>query len=97
VAGRQLRTAFDVIASRHHGHADAVVRAMKRLKLDKVLGAKPSRERQLVLPPRLASPRPRLPSSSSAGIRFCIIALSDTMHTHSPLRTQVAVRESMIA
>ena len=40
---------FSVVASRHHGHADAIVRAMKRLKLDKVLGAKRCRERQLVM------------------------------------------------
>jgi len=58
-----VEDAFDVVASRHHGHADALVRAMKRLKLDKLLDSKPSRERQLVLAmiaARVLDPRPKL-------------------------------------
>jgi len=58
-----IEDAFDVIASRHHGHAHALTRAMKRLKLDKLLDTKPSRERQLVLAmiaARVLDPRPKL-------------------------------------
>ncbi len=59
---------FDVIASRHHGHALAVVSAIKRLKVDKLLGAKPCRERQLVLAmiaARVLDPRSKLATATS--------------------------------
>lgn len=67
VAADQL---FDVVASRHHGHAAAVVQAMSRLGLDKVLGARPSRERQLVLAmiaARILDPRSKLATASCLG------------------------------
>lgn len=41
--------AFDVVGSRHHGHVDAVVSTMKRLKLDQLLGSRNAREKALVL------------------------------------------------
>ncbi|MCP5042673.1 MAG: IS1634 family transposase [bacterium] len=62
-----VEDAFDVLGSRHHGHADAVVRTMKRLKLDKLLGTKSSRERQLVLAmigARVLDPRPKLATAN---------------------------------
>lgn len=66
----RLEDAFDVLASRHHGHAAAVVSAMQRLKLDKLLGAKPSRERQLVLAmvaARVLDPRSKLATATCLG------------------------------
>jgi len=59
---------FDIVASRHHGHAAAVVGAMKRLKLDKLLGPSSSRERQLVLAmiaSRILDPRSKLATANS--------------------------------
>jgi transposase len=44
-----LGQAFEVIASRPHGHVHAVASAMQRLGLASLLGSKPSRERELVL------------------------------------------------
>ena len=44
-----LGEAFEVTASRAHGHVHAVALAMQRLDFASVLGAKPSRERDLVL------------------------------------------------
>jgi transposase len=41
--------AFEVIASRSHGHVQAVTLAMQRLGLASVLASKPCRERELVL------------------------------------------------
>ena len=40
---------FDCIASRHHGHVEAVVTAMRRLGFDRLIDAKPSRERDLIV------------------------------------------------
>jgi len=65
-----VEDAFDVIASRHHGHAAAVTLAMKRLKLDKLLGPKPCRERQLVLAmlaARVLDPRSKLATANCLG------------------------------
>lgn len=42
-------TAFERVDSWHHGHVDAVLRAMKRLRFDSLLGSRPSRERELVI------------------------------------------------
>ncbi|MDP7491183.1 MAG: IS1634 family transposase, partial [Arenicellales bacterium] len=67
--GRQLAPVdelFNVIASRHHGHASAVVRAMKRLKIDTLL-EKHSRQRQLVLAmiaARILDPRSKLATAN---------------------------------
>lgn len=44
-----LGEAFEITASRPHGHVQAVVTAMRRLGLGSVIAAKPSRERALVL------------------------------------------------
>jgi len=41
--------AFDVTASFHHGHVDAVLRAMRRLGFANLVASQPSRERDLVL------------------------------------------------
>lgn len=63
----RVEDAFDVVASRHHGHAAAVVGAIKRLGLDKLLGAKPGRQRQLVLAmiaARVLDPRSKLATAN---------------------------------
>lgn len=44
-----LGQAFEVVASRPHGHVQAVEAAMQRLDFASLLGTKPSRERELVL------------------------------------------------
>jgi len=44
-----LGEAFEVVASRPHGHVQAVSLAMQRLGMAPLLGTKPSRERELVL------------------------------------------------
>jgi hypothetical protein len=41
--------AFEVLASPHHGHVHAVRMAMRRLGFDKLISARPSRERDLVI------------------------------------------------
>jgi transposase len=41
--------AFDEVDSWHHGHVDAVLRAMKRLGFERLLSARPCRERDLVV------------------------------------------------
>jgi Transposase DDE domain len=54
---------FDVVGSRHHGHALSVVCAMGRLRLDKLLEPTASRPRQLVLAmiaARVLDPRSKL-------------------------------------
>jgi Transposase DDE domain len=40
---------FEVVASPHHGHVQAVRTAMQRLSFDPLLAARPSRERELVV------------------------------------------------
>jgi hypothetical protein len=42
-------SALDVMRSRAHGHVEAVLTAMRRLGFDKLVDAKPSRERDLVV------------------------------------------------
>jgi transposase len=41
--------AFEQVESWHHGHVDAVLSAMKRLRLESVLGSRRSRQRDLVV------------------------------------------------
>ena len=56
----RLDEAFEVTRSRQHGHVHAVCIAMKRLGFDKLLGSKPSRERDLVvamIAARIVDPR----------------------------------------
>ena len=66
LAGQSLQPAapaLEIIASRPHGHVQAVSGAMQRLGLASLLGSKPSRERQLVLAmvaARIASPHTKL-------------------------------------
>lgn len=40
---------FEVVASPHHGHVQAVLTAMQRLGFDTLLAARPSPERALVV------------------------------------------------
>jgi len=44
-----LESALEVVSSQHHGHVAAVMTAMRRLGFDKLVEAKPSRERDLVV------------------------------------------------
>ena len=44
-----LESALEVVCSQHHGQVAAVLTAMRRLGFDKLLEAKPSRERDLVV------------------------------------------------
>lgn len=44
-----IERTFEIVASRTHGHVQAVALAMQRLRLASLLGAKSSRERELVL------------------------------------------------
>lgn len=44
-----LSAAMEVIASPHHGHVDAVLRAMRQLNLSRLIDSRPSRERNLVV------------------------------------------------
>ncbi|MDR2011719.1 MAG: IS1634 family transposase [Rhodanobacter sp.] len=58
-----LGEAFEVVASRSHGHVHAVALAMQRLGFESVLGSKPSRERDLTLAmiaARIAAPHTKL-------------------------------------
>lgn len=55
--------ALEITASRVHGHVHAVTLAMQRLGLASLLGAKPSRQRELVLAmvaARIVAPSPKL-------------------------------------
>ncbi len=55
--------AFQVTRSRHHGHADAVLTAMSRLGLDRLIAAEPSRQRDLVMgmiASRILAPKSKL-------------------------------------
>jgi hypothetical protein len=44
-----LESALEVVCSQHHGHVEAVLTAMRRLGFDKLIDAKSSRERDLVV------------------------------------------------
>ena len=58
-----LAQAFEITASRPHGHAHAVAAAMQRLGFAVLLASKPSRERDLVLAmiaARILAPSPKL-------------------------------------
>jgi Transposase DDE domain len=44
-----LESALEVVRSQHHGHVEAVLTAMRRLGFDKLIDAKSSRERDLVV------------------------------------------------
>ena len=56
-------TAFEALSSRHHGHVDAVLRAMRRLGIASLLGARaaPQRERVMaMLAARIVEPSSKL-------------------------------------
>jgi transposase len=59
---------FEVLSSWHHGHADAVLRAMKRLGLADIIASMRSRERDLVL--GMVAARVLAPDSKLATTRW---------------------------
>ena len=59
---------FEVVASRHHGHVDAVLTAMRRLGLETLLASRPSPQRALVL--ALIAARILAPHSKLATTRW---------------------------
>jgi len=68
-----LESALEVVCSRHHGHVEAVLTAMRRLGFDKLIDAKSSRERDLVL--AMVAGRIIAPEASKLGM---VRAWSDT-------------------
>ncbi len=70
LAGRSLQPAaqaLEIIASRPHGHVQAVTLAMQRLGFASLLGAKPSRERERALAmvaARIVAPHTKLATSA---------------------------------
>lgn len=40
---------FEKLSSKHHGHVDAVLKVVKKLGLDKLISAKPCRERDIII------------------------------------------------
>jgi transposase len=63
-----VEDAFEIIASRHHGHVAAVELAMKQLGFAKLLSARPCSERQLVLAmiaARIVDPQSKLATVNS--------------------------------
>ena len=59
---------FEVIASRHHGHVDAVLTTMRRLGLERLIASRHSRERDLVL--AMIAARILAPTSKLATTRW---------------------------
>ena len=59
---------FEVIASRHHGHVDAVLTTMRRLGVERLIASRPSRERDLVL--AMIAARILAPTSKLATTRW---------------------------
>ena len=58
-----VTAAFDIVASQHHGHVQAVRAAMGRLGFDRLIAARPSRERDLVcamVAARIVAPHTKL-------------------------------------
>ncbi len=63
VGPTRLNAAFEIVRSRPHGHVAAVLGTARRLELDRLLGGRPDRRRQLVLAmvvERLLDPRSKL-------------------------------------
>ena len=61
---------FDIIRSRPHGHVAAVLTAMKRLRLDQLLGGRPCREKDLIkamLVSRILRPNSKLATTRTWG------------------------------
>src|SRR5262245_13962983 len=61
-----LESALDVVRSQAHGHVEATLTAMRRLRLDKLIDARPSRERDLVV--ALVAGRILAPEASKLGL-----------------------------
>jgi DDE family transposase len=61
-----LESALDVVRSAAHGHVEAVLTAMRRLGFDKLVDAKPSRERDLVV--AMVAGRILAPEASKLGL-----------------------------
>jgi hypothetical protein len=61
-----LESALDVVRSQAHGHVEAVLTAMRRLGFDKLVDAKPSRERDLVV--AIVAGRLLAPEASKLGL-----------------------------
>jgi hypothetical protein len=68
-----LESALDVVRSQHHGHVEAVLTAMRRLAFDRLIDAKSSRERDLVV--AMVVGRIIAPEASKLGMT---LAWSDT-------------------
>jgi transposase len=66
--GPPLEDSFDIERSRPHGHVAAVLGTLRRLKLDEMIGSKPSRNRELcvaMIVARILEPRSKLATASS--------------------------------
>jgi hypothetical protein len=61
-----LERALDVVRSQAHGHVEAVLTAMRRLGLEKLIDARPSRERDLVV--AMVAGRIIAPEASKLGL-----------------------------
>jgi DDE family transposase len=61
-----LESALDVVRSQAHGHVEAVLTAMRRVGFDKLVDAKPSRERDLVV--AIVAGRILAPEASKLGL-----------------------------
>jgi len=59
---------FEVIASRHHGHVEAVLTTMRRLGLETLIASRPSRQRDLVV--AMVAARILAPTSKLATTRW---------------------------
>lgn len=69
-------TLFDVSASPHHGHVQAVRKAMKQLGFDNLIASRPTRERDLVM--TMVAARILQPESKLATTRWwCTTTLAD--------------------
>ena len=58
-----LEERFEIVASAHHGHVEAVRAAMKRLSFDELLASRPCRERDLaagMIAARILAPESKL-------------------------------------
>jgi hypothetical protein len=61
-----LESALEVVRSEPHGHVEAVLTAMRRLRFDKLIDARPSRERDLVV--AMVAGRIIAPEASKLGL-----------------------------
>lgn len=59
---------FEIVASRHHGHVDAVLSTMRRLGFDTLIASRPSRQRDLVV--AMVAARILTPTSKLATTRW---------------------------